>query len=324
MCKKYGLYCYAGAGKNDKMYLGNDEDTNDYIKEYRLFLKILWDYIDDWRKWGGSSGWGPYEDPDRLAGNKRINPKFYSDLCVFLNAKVKKGKEYIFNGKFIEYGDINLVSDQFGFAAPSLGLSHPYDMYLIKCKIENKKDAIDKVVNWVMESRTIGGSFLWPEGICRYNADRGGRNPFDVEGKYRGGRYSKYYIEDRVDLTLCEIKHYFDNKNYEGDILYNHIKKDSVEEEWFRSFGDFKGYVDFFCFEPFVDKNNDYMPYDIVNSNFATGEPKCIDDEDDNYRNREKNSIFQLSAEELETMFNNVNAMIKKRSNNILCKNMEN
>lgn len=312
MRKKYDLFCYAGAGKNDKMYLGNDKDTDGYIKEYGLFLNILWDYIDDRRKWGGNSRRGPYEDPDRLAGNKRVNPKFYSELCAFLNARAEdeKGKKYEFKDNFIKCDDINLVSDQFGFSAPSLMLNHPYDIYLEKCKAEGKdpEGPIDNVINWVMTSRTIGGSFLWPKGIwggksgrCGYNVVRGTRS----------------YIEDRVDLTLCEIKHYLDAKNYENDILYTYIKENPVEKEWIKSFGKserskessrFEGYVDYFCFNPFVDEN--YMPYDIVKSNIVEGVKKPIKENKD----RKKNSIFNLNSDELEKMFNNVNTMIIQRS----------
>ena len=327
---KYDWVCYAG--KNVRMNLrNNDEGTEAYKDEYRLFLSILWDYIEYWGKWSENSGWGPYEDPDAYDSSKgmRINPKFYLDLCDFLKirAKDQNDKKYEFNDNFIKCGDINLVSDQFGFSAPGLELSHPYDIYLKKCKKEKKDrdDAIKKVVNWVMESRTIGGSFLWPEGIWGgqngYNTARGGRNPFDAEGKYKKGSgrsYSYYYIEDRVDLTLCEIKHYL---NYEDSTLHrlnDCIKKNSAEEKWIRFFGGFKGYIEFFCFDPFVNKEKNYMPYDIVNSNMVENKRVCIDENKTNYKDRENNSIFKLSTDEFETMFNNVNYMIKERSRMML------
>lgn len=323
MCMEDDLFCYAG--KNAKMNLRE----KDYRREYLLFLNILWDYIDYWEKWSGSSGWGPYEDPDSImvSGN-RINPKFYLDLSDFLNAKAddETGKKYKFEDNFITCGDgVNLVSDQFGFSAPGLGLNHPYDIYLKKCKAEgkDKDEAINKVVNWVMESRTIGGSFLWPEGIWKpkdgkfgYNTDRGGGNPFDEKGEYKGNRYSKYYIEDRVDLTLCEIKHYLDTENYENDILYKYIKEDPVEKEkeWIKSFGSFKGYVDYFCFCPFVSRKEGYMPYDIVNSDIVNGVKICIDEGKIKQKRNADNSIYGLNSDELEKMFNNVNALIKERS----------
>ena len=61
------------------------------------------------------------------------------------------------------------------------------------------------------------------------------------------------YIEDRVDLTLLEIKHYFeyreldDKKNfkYSGDILFRYY--DNLDAQtWFGFFDSFEDYVDFF------------------------------------------------------------------------------
>lgn len=316
MCMNNELICYAK--KNVKMNLCDEsKETKAFKEEYKLFLNILWDHMECRKKWSGSSGWGPYEDPDSLAGNKRINTKFYSDLCDFLNYSRKKygcdkktKYTYSESDKYIknESTNVELVSDQFGFSAPSLKLSHPYDIYLEKCKKEgkNKDKAIDNVIKWVMESRTIGGSFLWPKDI--WGDDKYGYN------LARGGSiYRRSYIEDRVDLTLCEIKHYLNNLNtekYDNDILYKYIKENSVGEKWIKSFGNFQGYVDYFCFNPFVDEN--YMPYDIVNSDIVNGDKKNIKD------GKEEKSIFHLNIEELETMFNNINYMIIQRSNMML------
>lgn len=342
MGMKYSLFCYAG--KNARINIR----AMDYKGEYFSFLSNLWDYIDDWEKKSESSGTDPYVDPDKLDLNEksRINPQFYLDLRDFLNHKdhegVNKGKEYKYEDtdKYIDNGDgVNLVSDQFGFSAPSFKPKHPYDIYLKKCKAEgkNKNVAINNVINWVMESRTIGGSFLWPEGIWGdkkygYNKARGGGNPFDAEGKYGGGTYSRYYIEDRVDLTLLEIKHYLDNKNYKNDILYNKIKNKSEtikgdeaekwikENDWFKSFGKseefpgFKGYVDYFCFDPFVDKEKNYMPYDIVESDMVSGIKVCINEKKINHRRSADNTIFSFDTDKLAKMFDNVNYMIKERS----------
>ena len=300
------LVCYAG--KDVKMNLCNeDKETKAFKDEYKKFLSILWKYMDCWEKWSESSGWGPYEDPDRLVGKKRINTKFYSDLKDFLNKKENcecdKEGPYTYGEddkyKYIknENTGVELVSDQFGFSAPSLKLSHPYDIYLRKCKDEgkNRDEAINNVVKWVMESRTIGGSFLWPKDIwAGYNIARGG----SINKRSR--------IEDRVDLTLCEIMHYLGPKKYENDILYQCIEENSVGEKWLKSFGDFPRYVDYFCFKPFVDEN--YMPYDIVKSNIAKGDKKPINEDE------KPSSVFKLSIEELETVLSNVNYMIKERS----------
>ncbi|MCH5166985.1 MAG: hypothetical protein J1F35_03745 [Erysipelotrichales bacterium] len=306
MCKKEDLYCYVE--KNGKMNLGKENKKKDFKEKYKSFLCYLWESInvDGPQKYCKDSDQGPYVDPDSKDGKRRINPNFYTDLCAFLN--FKEGSEkytYTKEDEFIHSENgVQLVSDQCGFSAPGTKLSHPYDVYLIKCKKEGRKkdESIDKVVNWVMESRTIGGSFLWTKEIWAiYNIVRGGS--------------SKYgnYIEDRVDLTLCEIKHYLNKENFENDILYKKIKNELTKEEiWLKDFKSFDEYVDYFCFNTFVDKN--YMPYDIVNSNFANGDKILIDESEDNYKKRKKVSIFDLTADQLETMLNNVNFMIKKRS----------
>ena len=65
-----------------------------------------------------------------------------------------------------------------------------------KNKSENDQaKAAEFLTKYVYTTRTLGGSFLWPESWHRdYNMGRGNRS----------------YIEDRVDLTLLEIKHYFE------------------------------------------------------------------------------------------------------------------
>ena len=65
-----------------------------------------------------------------------------------------------------------------------------------KNKSDKDTDAVAEfLANYVYTTRTLGGSFLWPETLWKdYNKSRGNGN----------------YIEDRVDLTLLEIKHYFE------------------------------------------------------------------------------------------------------------------
>lgn len=307
MSEKVELTCYVGAGDNNEMWLGNKKDA--FKEEYIKFLNILWNCENDLNKQEckGIGEKGPYVDPDSM-GDKglRANPKFYKKLCEFLQTR---DKNYTEGSKFIEYGEVKLVSDQFGFSAPSLELSHPYDRYLRECKADgkDKDETIEKVANWVIESRTIGGSFLWPEGIWTgYNTERGGST------KKRGGSF----IEDRVDLTLYEIKHYLENKKVnDGTILSQKIKDGSEEKNWLDSFHSFKEYVEFFCFEPFVQIDGDDCEiYDIVE--FAKSKKDCCIDEKkyDYYKDREKNSIYNLGTEELERMFNKVNDMIIERS----------
>ena len=155
MCKEY----YSINKKNEK--------------EYKNYLN-----------WLAEQPNNPYIDPDSNNKYKR-NPKFYQDLCLFLNKREQKleqklGRNYKYyfdeNDKEV-YGiqvrEIKeneerlvfyLKSDQFGFSRPSVEQKYIYDVYLDLNKSNGKKkdEAINYIANWISETRTIGGSFLWP------------------------------------------------------------------------------------------------------------------------------------------------------------------
>lgn len=289
------MNCYAT--ENARMKLKDKE----YRDKYKKWLDLYWECIDT----------NPYVDPDQLGSkNKRSNPYFYEDLCNFLNQREGRKYDYTKNDKYIhDDTGIQLVSDQFGFSSPKIQLTHPYEIYLQKCKQEGKdKDlAIENVIRWIMTTRTIGGSFLWPYDIWKtYNLHRGTRS----------------YIQDRVDLTLLEIKHYLDNKgNVEKDILK--VKDKSHGQKWFADFPSFEKYVNYFCLNSFVDEKNGYIPYDIVHSDIEHGVFEHLDEEKiKEYKKQPKwgskyltdNSILKLNTTDLEKMCNNVSKMIEERS----------
>ncbi len=317
---KMDLYCYATA--NGKMNLCDENTFQEYKDEYRNWLSLLWDEkeVTDSKRQGPS-----YVDPDMLDDDrkKRINPLFYERLCDFMNYQAHQytdtsNDKYTYDpedpyitGEFANENEsfmLGFVSDQFGFSAPSKAMDHPYGVYLKKCKMEDKdkEESIDKVIHWVMTSRTIGGSFLWPEDIWgSYNKTRG-RKP----------------IQDRVDFTLIEIKHYLEQrKNVVGDLL--NVKDDWNGKKWLMKFSSFKDYVDYFCLNPFVDETNDYMPYDIVYSNMEHDKFACVNDDEliEIKKDKKKfsqynkeNSILNLDSTDLEKMFDNVCSMIEERS----------
>lgn len=134
---------------------------------------------------------------------------FFYDLVKFLyerESALGKGLQGSFKYKFVESEGIKvsgtdkenkvftpfyLRSDQLGFSAPSNEKSHPYDLFIMKS--EDKDKAIDQVMEWIAVSRTIGGSFLWPQPFYK---------PYNI---MRGGKFTskkQFYIQDRVDLTL--------------------------------------------------------------------------------------------------------------------------
>lgn len=312
------------AKKEVRMDLNNEADLKEFKENYREFINTLWDNIKNNKKENkDQNNQGPYSDPDTYSHN----PLFYEDLCRFLNSV--SDKNFVVKNNSIKCNGEKFCPDQFGFSAPSYNLNHIYDIYLkLSYELSLKKEenealeikdrAIEKVINWIMESRTIGGAFIWPEYIWnKYNTERGGAM---ASKDYP----NKYFIEDRVDLTLLDIKHYLEEINMKPNILCNNDK----EKKWLESFKDvapskrFKKYVDTFLFNDFVDEN--YMPYDIVKSNFAkinSAKRELIPIDENELDTNKKNSIYNKDLETVERILNNVNILIKERSIRILQKN---
>lgn len=306
----------------------NDLQTYILTKENKRYSLEKWkeDYI-DYLKRKPEHVNNPYNDPD---SSKSKNTSFYKALRNFLNVRENNMKEKL-NEKW-EYPDpddekngfvidvscnneriTSLKSDQFGFSAcgywinsnkKDLRCIYPYDIYLfVQCDKKEKEKRFEEVAKWIYYSRTLGGSFLWPKDIYDgYNPARGG-HLFSGE---------KYYIEDRVDLTLLEVFLYYRQEYYPEEwkktILKSHVEKNKeIAERWFGHFGSFENYVDFFCFKGFVDTNNGYyIPKSIIN-----GEPLNIDSrKNDRLMIGKKPPYENINRK----VFNNVVDRIKERS----------
>ena len=328
--KNYKAYLVGLLSTNYKTY----ENKGEAEKEYNKLVSEL-----------GSNGkmiknksersYKLYIDPDG-----KENTDFYSALSNFLNASRisrKNNKILSFVANEAPYGMITVYykdkygnkqhftvhSDQFGFSAvPCIYFrkNYPLSRYLEmqknkldrqKNKSEGQKAVAEFLANYVYTTRTIGGSFLWPESWYKgYNMSRG--NGREIKDKIIKGNVG--YIEDRVDLTLLEIKHYFeyreldDKKNfkYSGDILFSRYKIPDAQT-WFGFFDSFEDYVDFFLFNGFVDKDeqtNEYTPINIL-----TGKPFEKD-----YLNYEKDVLKVLEEDKLKAMLERVRDMVKIRS----------
>lgn len=257
-----------------------------------------------------------YIDPD-----KKENEEFYRELSNFLNASRisrKNNKILSFEANEAPYGMITVYykdkygnkqhftvhSDQFGFSAvPCIYFrkNYPLSRYLEMQKNKSDKDpdaVAEFLANYVYTTRTLGGSFLWPETLWKdYNKSRGNGN----------------YIEDRVDLTLLEIKHYFEYRDlddkkkfkYSGDILFRYY--DNLDAQtWFGFFDSFEDYVDFFMFNDFVDKDKQTKEYTPIN--ILTGEAFETD-----YPGYKKDTLKEIEDEkQLKEMLERVRDMVEK------------
>lgn len=259
-----------------------------------------------------------YNDPD----NKK-NTDFYDKLANFLNAsRISRKNNNIlsFEANEAPYGMITVYykdnygnkqhftvhSDQLGFSAVPwiyFRKNYPLSRYLEmqKNKSDKDPDAIAEfLANYVYTTRTIGGSFLWPETLYeQYNKHRGNGS----------------YIEDRVDLTLLEIKHIYEIRQWEkllpygGDILFQSCKNNDAQT-WFGFFKSFEDYVDFFEFNDFVENisktsKKEYMPINIL-----TGKAFETD-----YPRRQTDVLKEIEDEkQLKEMLERVRNMVAKRT----------
>lgn len=253
-----------------------------------------------------------YSDPDSSYRRRRDHSFFY-DLETFLNKReeemkkmfpdsLQRSSEYRFTeDKGIEVSGTDskfyLRSDQLGFSVPVNEKSYPYDLYIMKH--ENKEEAIKQVIKWICISRTIGGSFLWPRPFYdKYNLQRG--------GKITSNR--RYYIQDRVDLTLWEIKNWYSG-NGVNDILER--CKEINLEHWLGHFKSFKTYITYFMFDKFVSSDGLYNPINII-----TGESDAPD-RGPHGENPKPAITFSMEFALLEKMLNTLNDKIKERSINM-------
>lgn len=252
-----------------------------------------------------------YIDPDY-----KKNEDFYRALSDFLNAANSHRKNklsfeayetpdemisvYYNKGKKGEKKYFSLQSDQLGFSAvPWIYFStkYPLSRYF---EMQKNKEAAQFLAEYVLTTRTLGGSFLWPETLHeQYN-------------KYRGIRS---YIEDRVDLTLLEIKHIYEIRKWEkllpygGDILFQSCKNNDAQT-WFGFFKSFEDYVDFFEFNDFVENisktsKKEYMPINIL-----TGKAFETD-----YPRRQTDVLKEIEDEkQLKAMLERVRNMVAKRT----------
>lgn len=253
-----------------------------------------------------------YIDPD---GKK--NTDFYSALSDFLNASRisrKNNKILSFEVNEAPYGMITVYykdkygnkqhftvhSDQLGFSAvPWIYFSNKYPLSRY-FEMQKNKEAAQFLADYVLTTRTLGGSFLWPETLWKgYNRSRGCAK-----------------IEDRVDLTLLEIKHYFeyreldDKKNFKfsKDRLFVHYKKTDAQT-WFGFFDSFEDYVDFFMFNDFVEDistngKKEYMPINIL-----TGKRFKTD-----YPGYEMDTLKDIKEYKLKAMLDLVMDKVAKRT----------
>lgn len=313
------LYTFCALDKDGKNIVAKISEMNDWKEAYVERFKTS--YVSELKK--SNSVRALYCDPDTTY-KKSLDNHFFERLVTFLNeqedhfSKEKDlDKKPRLEGKYAYTFEVNkgikvksdntkdsfyLKSDQLGFSAPTNEKVYPYDLFLIKSRDIDK--ALKQVANWIVSSRTIGGSFLWPEQFYKkYNLSRGGK----IDSK------NKYYIQDRVDLTLWEIFYWYENNDSSNKKVIkmtsvNDTKATDALEKWLSHFKTFETYIEFFCFQDFVNEKS--CPINILSG--SAEEPQW-----NNTSDRKPEITKQLDKKTIYKMLDRVNTMILKRSKKI-------
>lgn len=276
-----------------------------------------------------------YKDPDGYT-NK---PEYYYEYYSLLKTHAKQinfiqGTEE--DGYPIFINDMKLKSDQFGFSFATISSKkfHPYDAYLLlfndaELLKDDENSPLNKVDTWINKTRSVGGSFLWPlEDPKKYPPNQ--NPPYNF---YRGGlvkiNISRYgsYIQDRVDLTLYEIKEVYDfinnkktKKEIKGNILIKYSSEETNMFKFLNIFGTFETFVKIFGFDNnFVRQvDNDWKVVNIFETKKKDlKSPEKIKYIDSIYikEARNKKHLFtkNTTVEEFENMFDLICTLIEQR-----------
>lgn len=304
----------------NKLKIAKESFCNLQEESYKDYLQQKLSNPEKILKWDKSV----YLDPDTTRNNP--NSPFFKQLEEYLNRKeiylnTDRKWSYKFENSYINVYDGNkivlkLISDQLGFSAPiysinrkeekgwtSKGLvKYPYAKYLL-----NNKEDIKIILQIIKNTRSLGGSFIWPIGTYKsvFNINKG-----------VGG-----FIDDRADITLDIIRYFYilynkglsdeDIKlNMKNLILLNGDDADNIMK-WLKHFDTFENYIKFFSFHNFVDIENDYRVYNLSsNPNRRT------------YLDKEKR-IYEMDNEQLENILININNQTVDRTNKMLEKSNE-
>lgn len=239
-----------------------------------------------------------------FCNNNIINP---DDMYYYQLGKEKYINVFKISDDKIEY-QFSICSDLFGFTGCPSSILKKFNLYLKNHSCSSNKynyyplskilvefklgilkdiDISSKINDYIYDTRTIGGAFIWPKPtkFDNFNRDRGINS----------------YIEDRVDKTLLEIKYYYENNSkilkpskYKNECKWlDHFKSKRND------LNSFKNYVDYFMLNDFVDEK--YNPVSIIDLKVLVF-------------SKNKEISNEYSSEQLIKMMDNLKNMIIKRS----------
>lgn len=175
-----------------------------------------------------------YIDPD--SASKRL----YDDLRTVFSKTLPNGKlfdlgEIVYNGyyQFKSHRTLQRLSSD--FLGPSA--TGAFDLNVSSLDVGKS----------LTLSRTIGGHTLWP--CHRFSINQ-----------------AKASVNDRMDITLLELKDFYENPVSIKAIYSLKLREAFVrDKEWLMQFESFIGFCDFFMFKnSFVNKNYDVIMFEDI------------------------------------------------------------
>ena len=189
-----------------------------------LDIDVNFDFTTDHNYWSTYDKGHSESDPDTNS------PKLRTYQQLLYSRQTPSGKLLMLKqGK--NKDDDYLVCDGVRYGSDSIINMYAYSLPKIEKDIENYEN---KIIEYIHKGYTIGGEIIFPKHKMSMNQCRG----------------MNHNIKDRFDLTLECIRRFYDG---EDNPLNNVLKTD---EDFFRMFVDFKGYVDFFFLNDLV--SDDY------------------------------------------------------------------
>lgn len=178
-----------------------------------------------------------YIDPDSAC------KQLYKDLKIVFEKKLPNGRLFDI-GKIINTGYLQFKNEsQQRLSSDFLGPSATGAFDLGVSSLDVGKS--------LLVSRTIGGHTLWP---C---------HNFSIN-------QAKASVNDRMDITLLELKDFYINSDSEKAIYSSGLRKAFIrDKKWLMKFENFEGFCDFFIFtNSFVNINYDVIMFaDVCENN---------------------------------------------------------
>lgn len=159
-----------------------------------------------------------YKDPDAFSS------LLYKYHKLLWNKELPSGE--ILNIK--SFGNYHLHCD--GIGRLSSDFIGPSSAWAKRKGISNEDIGL-----YLKKTRTIGGHLIWP--VIKATKNK-------TINQARGGSSGFY---DRIDLTLIDLKKYYYNEDCKLKDEFD------ASKDWFKLFGTFENFIDFFLLQDFVD-----------------------------------------------------------------------